>query len=386
MTERGVGFSGGALSEPAATAAPEDFEIGLGRSPWQLAWRRFRKNRLAIVGGVILGVFYVVALFAPFCSPYDYAEFHTKLRYAPPQTVHIIDQDGKLSWPFVYETKMQLDLNTMEISYREINQEKSYSVRLLVPGTPYRLLGIIPARVRLFGVEEGGYLFLLGTDELGRDMLSRIIGGSQVSLSVPLVGTLISIVLGSILGIASGYFGRMVDHALQRFIEVLVSFPRIPLWIALAAAIPAKWPPQYVYLGVIVILSLLGWGSLARVVRGKVLAYRGSEYVLAAQAVGAGPWRIITRHLLPGSLSHIIVVATLSIPGLILGESALSFLGIGVVPPMVSWGVLLQDAQRVQVLVNHVWLATPALLIILVVLCFNFLGDGIRDAFDPFST
>ena len=284
--------------------------------------------------------------------------------------MHIIDQDGKLSWPFVYETKMQLDLNTMEISYREINQEKRYRVRLLVPGTRYRLLGIVPARIRLFGVEEGGYLFLLGTDELGRDMLSRIIGGSQVSLSVPVVGTLISIVLGSILGIASGYFGRMVDHALQRFIEVLVSFPRIPLWIALAAAIPAKWPPQYVYLGVIVILSLLGWGSLARVVRGKVPAYRGLEYVLAAQAVGAGPWRIITRHLLPGSLSHIIVVATLSVPGLILGESALSFLGIGVVPPMVSWGVLLQDAQRVQV----------------VVLCFNFLGDGIRDAFDPFST
>ena len=284
--------------------------------------------------------------------------------------MHIIDQDGKLSWPFVYETKMQLDLNTMEISYREINQEKRYRVRLLVPGTRYRLLGIVPARIRLFGVEEGGYLFLLGTDELGRDMLSRIIGGSQVSLSVPVVGTLISIVLGSILGIASGYFGRMVDDALQRFIEVLVSFPRIPLWIALAAAIPAKWPPQYVYLGVIVILSLLGWGSLARVVRGKVPAYRGSEYVLAAQAVGAGPWRIITRHLLPGSLSHIIVVATLSVPGLILGESALSFLGIGVVPPMVSWGVLLQDAQRVQV----------------VVLCFNFLGDGIRDAFDPFST
>ena len=276
------------ISKPASAAARGSSP---GADSARIAWRLPAASSSACS--------YVVALFAPFCSHYDYDEFHTKLRYAPPQTVHIIDQDGKLSWPFVYETKMQLDLNTMEISYREINQEKRYRVRLLVPGTRYRLLGIVPARIRLFGVEEGGYLFLLGTDELGRDMLSRIIGGSQVSLSVPVVGTLISIVLGSILGIASGYFGRMVDHALQRFIEVLVSFPRIPLWIALAAAIPAKWPPQYVYLGVIVILSLLGWGSLARVVRGKVPAYRGSESVLAAQAVGAGPWRIITRHLLP---------------------------------------------------------------------------------------
>ena len=192
-------------------------------------------------------------------------------------------------------------------------------------------------------------------------------------------------ILGSILGVASGYFGGMVDHVIQRFIELLLSFPRIPLWLALSAAVPAEWPSNYVYLAVVSILSFIGWGGLARIVRGKVLAYRGEEYVLAAQAAGAGHWRIITKHLVPGSLSHIIVTATLSIPGMILGESSLSYLGVGITPPMTSWGVLIKDAQSIQAIVHHFWLGIPGVMIIVAVLCFNFFGDAMRDAADPFS-
>ena len=246
---------------------------------------------------------------------------------------------------------------------------------------------MIPApRTRFIGIEEGGTLFLLGTDVLGRDLLSRILKAAQVSLSVPLVGTFITVVLGLILGVASGYFGGVIDDIIQRFIELLLSFPHIPLWLALSAAIPPTWPSNYVYLTIVAILSFIGWGGLARVVRGKVLAYRGEEYVLAARAAGARNWRIITRHLVPGCLSHTIVVATLSIPGIILGESALSYLGVGVTPPMTSWGVLIKDATSIHAIVRHVWLTIPGLMITVTVLCFNFLGDAIRDAVDPFAT
>ena len=326
-----------------------------------------------------------MAIFASFLSPYHHDEKFTKLRLAPPQRLHIFDEDGRLTRPFTYAIKQELDLETFAITYQEVEDTKYY-VRFFAQGEPYRLLGFIPMQRHLFSVEEGGSIFLFGTDTLGRDMLSRILIGSQVSLSVPLVGTLVTIIIGTILGIASGYFGRMIDHALQRFIEVLISFPRVPLWLAFSAAIPATWPSGWVYMGIVVAISLIGWGGLARVVRGKVLAYRNEEYVLAAEGVGAGNWRIITKHLLPGSLSHIIVIATLSVPELILAESSLSFLGVGVTPPMTSWGVLLQGAQSVQALLYQPWLGLPAIFIIVIVLAFNFLGDGVRDAADPFST
>lgn len=355
------------------------------RTPRQLAWRRFRKNRLAVASAVVVALFYLMAVFAPFLSPYHHDEKFTKLRFAPPQRIHFFDEDGRLSRPFTYALKQELDLETFALTYREVEDTKYY-LRFFVSGEPYRFLGIIPMKRHLFGVDEGGSVFLFGTDTLGRDLLSRILIGSQVSLTVPLAGTLVTIVIGTILGIASGYFGRMIDHALQRFIEVLISFPRIPLWLAFSAAIPATWPSGWVYLGIVVAISLIGWGGLARVVRGKVLAYRNEEYVLAAEGVGAGSWRIITKHLLPGSLSHIIVMATLSVPELILAESSLSFLGVGVTPPMTSWGILLQGAQSVQALLHQPWLGLPAIFIIVIVLAFNFLGDGVRDAADPFAT
>lgn len=355
------------------------------RTPRQLAWRRFRKNRLAVASAVVVAMFYLMAVFAPFLSPYHHDEKFTKLRFSPPQRIHFFDEDGRLSRPFTYALKQELDLETFALTYREIEDTKYY-LRFFVSGEPYRFLGIIPMKRHLFGVDEGGSVFLFGTDTLGRDLLSRILIGSQVSLTVPLAGTLVTIVIGTILGIASGYFGRMIDHALQRFIEVLISFPRIPLWLAFSAAIPATWPSGWVYLGIVVAISLIGWGGLARVVRGKVLAYRNEEYVLAAEGVGAGSWRIITKHLLPGSLSHIIVMATLSVPELILAESSLSFLGVGVTPPMTSWGILLQGAQSVQALLHQPWLGLPAIFIIVIVLAFNFLGDGVRDAADPFAT
>ena len=355
------------------------------RTPRQLAWRRFRKNRLAVASAVVIALFYLMAVFAQFLSPYHHDEKFTKLRFAPPQRLHFFDEDGRLSRPFTYALKQELDLETFALTYREVEDTKYY-LRFFVSGKPYRFLGIIPMDRHLFGVDEGGSVFLFGTDTLGRDLLSRILIGSQVSLTVPLAGTLVTIVIGTILGIASGYFGRMIDHALQRFIEVLISFPRIPLWLAFSAAIPATWPSGWVYLGIVVAISLIGWGGLARVVRGKVLAYRNEEYVLAAEGVGAGAWRIITKHLLPGSLSHIIVMATLSVPELILAESSLSFLGVGVTPPMTSWGILLQGAQSVQALLHQPWLGLPAIFIIVIVLAFNFLGDGVRDAADPFAT
>ena len=267
------------MSEAAIqTAIAEAASI---RSVRALMWRRFSKNRLAVVSGVILVVLYAIALFAPFFSAYHHDAFHVTFKFAPPQKVHFRDEEGRLSRPFVYARERSIDMTTLAISYREVKTTK-YPIRFFVASEPYKLVGFIPMSVRLYGVDSGATLFLWGTDTLGRDILSRVWTGAQVSLSVPLVGTLITIVLGSILGVASAYFGRMVDNAIQRIIELLISFPQIPLWIALSAAIPVTWPSGFVYLGVVVILSLIGWGSLARVVRGKVLAYRQEEYVMAA--------------------------------------------------------------------------------------------------------
>ncbi len=234
-------------------------------------------------------------------------------------------------------------------------------------------------------MEEGGRFSLLGTDTLGRDLYSRLLIGGQVSLSVPFVGVGLSMLIGTILGVISGYFGGRVDHYIQRSIEILLSFPSLPLWMALAAAMPVTMASTTRYVLIVVILSLIGWGSLARVVRGKVLQYRGEEYVAAAEMSGAGLWRVIFRHLIPGTLSHLIVSATLGIPGMILGESSLSFLGVGITPPLTSWGLLLSDAQKTEVLVNHQWLMIPGLLITVIVLAFNFFGDGLRDAADPYA-
>jgi len=259
-----------------------------------------------------------------------------------------------------------------------------HPIYFFVRGDTYRLFGLIPANIHLFGTATGQPIFIFGTDRLGRDLFSRIVYGGQISLTVGLVGVILTIFLGTVLGTISGYYGGTVDNIIQRIGEVLLSFPDIPLWAALAAAMPPDWSQITVFFGISVILSLRNWSGLARQLRGKVLALREAEFILAAKSVGASDLYIIFRHLIPNTLSHIIVIATLAIPGMILAETALSFLGLGIQPPMASWGVLLQDAQQVSVVLTRPWLLLPGVFVVLAVLSFNFLGDGIRDAADPY--
>ena len=355
-----------------------------GRTIGQLIWRRFLKNKLGVVGGCVIILFLFFAVMAPFIASMDIAEQSAQHILAPPQRVHLRDENGRFTRPFVYNQVKQRDRETLRITYTEDLTQK-FPIRFFVKGFDYRILWLIPGSIHLFGVDQGGRLNLFGTDPLGRDLFSRILLGGQVSLSVPLVGVSLSVLIGAVLGVISGYFGGMVDHYIQRFIEIIRSFPRLPLWLAFAAAIPITMPSGYRYLLIVVILSLIGWSGLARVIRGKVLQYRGEDYVAAAQMSGCSLGRIIFKHLIPGTLSHLIVSATLSIPGMILGESSLSFLGVGITPPMTSWGLLLKDAQKIEVLIHHRWITLPGFLIIITVLCFNFLGDGLRDAADPYS-
>ena len=327
---------------------------------------------------------YTVTLFADFFAPYDYRTDNVRMRYLPPTAVHLFAPGRQgIRWPFVYGMRSIRDPETMELSFAA-DTSRSYPVTLLHHGDSYRLLGLIPCNLHLIGSD--GPFYLAGTDRMGRDLLSRILFGGRVSLTIGLAGVFISILLGSLLGIVSGYRGGWIDVAIQRLIELLSSFPAIPLWMALAAALPAAWSGLQVYFGITMILSLLGWGGLARQVRGKVLAAREADYVMAARAAGAGHWYIITRHLAPSAYSHIIVIATLSIPGMILGETALSFLGLGIRPPMTSWGVLLEEAQRVTVVLHYPWLLISALPVVVVVIAFNFVGDALRDAADPYAS
>jgi peptide/nickel transport system permease protein len=348
----------------------------------QLVWRRLRKNRLGMACAGVLLLLYFAAVFAEFFSPFDYTEPQTMFRYAPPQAIHFVGKDGFHLRPFVYSLKRHNDPVTREATYVP-DLEQTHKIYFFTRGFSYNIFGFIPTNIHLVGSD--GPLYPLGTDRMGRDMLSRIIHGARVSLTVGLIGVLLSILIGSFLGTASGYAGGIVDNAIQRLIELLSAFPSIPLWMALAAALPPTWSSIKVYVGITIILSLLGWGGLARQVRGKVLSVRESDYVLAARAGGAGHMYIIRKCLLPSCYGHIIVTATLAIPGMILGETALSFLGLGIRPPMTSWGVLLEEAQRVTVVLQYPWLLIPAVPVILVVVCYNFLGDALRDATDPYG-
>ncbi|MDE2727724.1 MAG: ABC transporter permease, partial [Gemmatimonadota bacterium] len=296
-----------------------------------LIWRRFRKNRMGIAAGVVLAMFYFAALFAGTFSPYDHNEIRIQVRYLPPQDLHF-DWSGGFYVNGLTSTQNPV---TLELEY-ETDPSRRYPVRFLSRdgGGDFRL------------IHSEGPMYLLGTDRMGRDLLSRMIHGGRVSLTVGIIGVFLSLILGSVLGTLSGYFGGWIDHALQRVVEILASFPPIPLWMALGAALPAGWTSIETYLGITIILSIISWGGLAREVRGKVLVFREQDYTTAARSAGAGHWYIISRHLMPGCYSHIIVVATLAIPGMILGETALSFLGLGIRPPMTSWGVLLEEAQR----------------------------------------
>lgn len=349
----------------------------------QLMWRKFLRNKAAVVSGIVLIIIYLVMVFADFFAPYNMTHAHTEYLYCPPQVLRFVDAEGKFSLrPFVYPLKGERDPKTFRFVYKEDRTRKAY-VRFFIKGDPYTYFGH-EFRLRFFGVEEGT-IFLLGTDVRGRDQLSRIIMGSRISLTLGLLGVLITLFLGSVIGTISGYFGGKVDNVIQRVIEFIRSFPTLPLWMALSAALPPNWPSHLVYFGIVVVLAFIGWTGLAREVRGKILALRTTDFVLAAEATGASTGRLIFVHMIPSVASHVLVIATLSIPGMILGESALSFLGLGIKPPLTSWGLLLSQAQRVEVMRLYPWMLAPGLFIFIVVLAWNFLGDGLRDAIDPFA-
>jgi peptide/nickel transport system permease protein len=353
-------------------------------SQWQLMRWKFRKHRLAVWSGQVILALYAIAALCEIVAPYSLDEEHLDYMYAPPQRLRWVSDEGMHLWPFVYGLEGQRHPETLRTVYQE-DRSRIYPLRFFVRGESYEFWGLFETNWHLFGVDEGGTIFLLGTDAVGRDMLTRIIYGSRISLTVGLIGVALSFTFGLLIGAASGYYGGWIDNLIQRLIEVLRSFPSIPLWMALSASLPADWSPLKVYFGITVVLSFLGWTGLARVVRGKILALREEDYATAALLAGASQRRVMVRHLLPGFASHIIVSLTLTLPNMILGETALSFLGLGLRPPITSWGVLLKEAQNVQAVALQPWLLTPALFVIIAVLAFNFVGDGLRDAADPYS-
>ena len=326
---------------------------------------------------------YASTLFSEFLAPYNLHTRNVEAIHAPPQRVHLF-HEGSFVGPFVYGRERSLDMNTMKRVYTDTTNV-IHPVRFFCKGDAYKFWGIWDADLHLFCPAEGGTLFLLGTDRLGRDVLSRIIYGARISLTIGLIGITVSFALGIIIGGLAGYHGGWFDLAVQRVIEVLQSIPSIPLWMALAAIMPVSWSPIVIYFGITFILGLLDWTGLARAVRSKLLSLREEEYVLAAQLMGAKDSRIIGRHLIPGFISHLIATATIAIPGMILGETALSFLGLGLRPPITSWGILLTEAKNVSVVALYPWLLFPMVPVILVIIAFNFFGDGLRDAADPYN-
>jgi peptide/nickel transport system permease protein len=353
-------------------------------SQWQLMWWKFRKHRLAIPSAIILLLLYLTAIFGEFLAPWVSTTTNKLYVAAPPQALHFFYQ-GKFGL-YVFGYKFERDPQSFKRIWA-LDKEVIVPVSFFVKGDPYKLWGLIPGQVHLAGpVYEGDPFYVLGTDTLGRDILSRIIYGARVSLTVGLVGIVITFWIGILLGGASGLLGGWIDTVIQRAIEVIMSIPRIPLWLALAAIVPLDWTPLQVYFMTSVILALLSWTGLARVVRSKFLALREEEYVLAAQLDGCSWGRLVTRHMLPSFYSHVIASLTLAIPGMILAETALSFLGLGLRPPIVSWGVMLQDTQQVVAIADRPWVLFPAAAIFVTVLAFNFFGDGLRDAADPYST
>ena len=352
-------------------------------SQWRLMWQKLQRHKLAILGGIILVVLYLAAIFADFLSPYTAEQRFEKSDYHPPTPIHFFDEAGRFRGPFVYATTSARDPETLSRIY-EPDINVLYPIRVFAHGSPYKLLGLFETDLHLFGVKEPGMIFLFGTDSIGRDLFSRTIYAARLSLSIGLIGVTVTFLIGVTLGGISGYFGGATDTLIQRVIEFLISVPTIPLWIALSAALPRDWSTVQIYFGIVIILSLVGWGGLARVVRGKLLELRELDYVLAARVSGVSEGSIISVHLLPNFASYLIVYVTLAIPDMILAETALSFLGLGLRSPAVSWGVLLEKAQNIHSVAVYWWTIIPALFVVVTVLAFNFLGDGLRDAADPY--
>lgn len=354
-------------------------------SYFQLVWRRFRRSRVSIVGALMVLVLIMLAIFADFFSPTSISEIDLKSSFIPPQRVHFIDHEGHFHLiPFVYNYTYTLDPLTFRVAWAE-DTAKVYEIRFFVQASQYKLLGLIPTRLHLFGVDEGGTIHLLGTDKLGRDLWGKVCEAGRISLSMGLFGTIISIAFGSVLGVASGYYGGWIDNVLQRFTEFVAAFPNLPLWMALAALVPKTADSFTVFVAMACIFALLSWTTLAREVRGKVLSLRETDFIMAAKEMGASDARIIFRHLYPNVLSHVIVILTLTIPGVILAESFLSFLGIGITEPLISWGLMMRNTQDIQTLGQNAWILAPIVFMVAAVLGFNFLGDGLRDAADPYA-
>jgi peptide/nickel transport system permease protein len=370
--------------EPLATEklTPEQ-ERFYRASQWKIMWWKFRRHRIAVICAAILLAFYASILVSEVLAPYNLHSRDSRNIYAPPQRLHLF-HDGRFVGPFVYGYSMELNMQSMRREFRP-DESKVQPLRFLCSGDEYRFWDLFDASFHLVCPAEGGTLFLFGTDRLGRDVLSRIVYGTRISLTVGLLGIAVSFLIGITLGGISGYYGGWIDTVIQRFIEMVRSFPELPLWMALSAALPVNWSPVLVYFGITIILGLLDWPGLARAVRSKLLALREEDFASAAVLMGASPRRVIARHLLPSFTSHLIASLTLSVPGMILGETALSFLGLGLRPPVTSWGVLLNEAQNINVVALYPWLMLPVVPVFMVVLAFNFFGDGLRDAADPYK-
>ncbi len=366
----------------AEALSPEQEKFYLA-SQLRLMWVKFKRHRLALVSGVFLAVMYASIVICEFLAPYNYQTRDTEFIRAPPQAIHLF-HEGKFVGPFVYGYAYRLNMDNLKREYTP-DKQKVYPIRFLCRGDGYYFWGLVPGDLHLACPAKAGVLFLLGTDRLGRDMLSRLIYGARISLTIGLIGVSISFLLGIAIGGLAGYYGGVFDLLTQRAIEIVQSLPHIPIWLALAAIMPASWSPILVYFGITVILGLMDWTGLARAVRSKLLSLREEDYVLAAQLMGAGTVRVVGRHLIPGFLSHLIASATITIPTMILGETALSFLGLGLRPPITSWGVILNEAQNINVVALYPWLMLPVVPVVLVILAFNFFGDGLRDAADPYN-